>query len=432
MMQPEASSRAVGRPIGERRRYGRAAVNRLLLYRTEPHGLLQGGRLTSLSHSGASIALKEPLAAGTQLWIEIPATSPAGSAFVTPADVVWVHPGDGRPCVAGIAFERRPVPNVAPVRGHETTRPAQLPSPRPPGKPALPISPKHRSKSALAAGTFVLLFALLVVLLALLWPQVALPGSTPRRIPEARLESRAINLDHLQLAVDEDSPEPLPPTMPGSRYGLGSSTPRSSSIGAGVVLVAKAGPAGDVSEVAPFAVPASSAKVPTLAGVLPTGAPPMEGRAGVRAVPVTGSGPMASESPLGTVAGGADLIRLEVHTDEFLVWVLRGDEIVHAYPIGIGQQDSTPRGTYYIANKLEQPAWFNRGDPVSPGDPRNPIGDYWMGLGDANGATQYGFHPTSDPAVGGSRRSEGCIRLRPEDAAALFELCEVGTQVVVI
>lgn len=133
-----------------------------------------------------------------------------------------------------------------------------------------------------------------------------------------------------------------------------------------------------------------------------------------------------------TAHGAAAELRIEIHKRERLLWVFDGARPLAALPVGLGAEGSTPEGRFHIANKLEDPYWYNRGDPIPPGDPRNPLGRYWIGLGDAHGATPYGLHAAQDPAAIGNDTSRGCVHLRPEDAAYLFGLCPTGTEVEIL
>jgi L,D-transpeptidase ErfK/SrfK len=58
---------------------------------------------------------------------------------------------------------------------------------------------------------------------------------------------------------------------------------------------------------------------------------------------------------------------------------------------------------------------------VAPG-PKNPLGAFWIGL-DRPG---YGIHGTNAPASIYRFQTHGCIRLHPEDVAALFQTVPVG------
>ena len=114
------------------------------------------------------------------------------------------------------------------------------------------------------------------------------------------------------------------------------------------------------------------------------------------------------------------------------------------YPVGIGKMGrTTPLGQTYITAKIEHPSWYPpesirkehaaAGDPlpavVGPG-PDNPLGDYKIRLAFGNGT--YEIHGTNNPTAVGLAITHGCIRMYPEDVAALFPLLPVGTSVRLI
>lgn len=127
----------------------------------------------------------------------------------------------------------------------------------------------------------------------------------------------------------------------------------------------------------------------------------------------------------------AEGVRIEVSTSEYLLRLVDGDAVIATYPVGLGFGDATPLGTFTIANMIENPDWYNRGNVVKAGDPDNPLGDYWMGLGEGGDATSYGIHPTDEAESIGKNQSRGCIRMRPADAAEVFSSCQVGTPVTI-
>jgi len=126
----------------------------------------------------------------------------------------------------------------------------------------------------------------------------------------------------------------------------------------------------------------------------------------------------------------ADL-QLEVDTRSFVLTVKKNGSTIHQFPIGLGRFSTTPNGNFQIANKLSNPDWIDGGTVVPYGDPRNPIGDYWMGLGVNAVPTSYGIHPTEDSASIGKTESQGCVRMRPADAESLFRLVPIGTPVTI-
>ncbi len=117
---------------------------------------------------------------------------------------------------------------------------------------------------------------------------------------------------------------------------------------------------------------------------------------------------------------------------------------VISYPVSIGKMDwRTPLGLTHVIQKQKDPTWYPpesvrkehaaAGDPlparVAPG-PDNPLGAYAMRLAAGNGT--YLIHGTNNPIAVGLAVTHGCIRMYPEDVAALFPLIPVGTPVRLI
>ncbi len=119
--------------------------------------------------------------------------------------------------------------------------------------------------------------------------------------------------------------------------------------------------------------------------------------------------------------------------------------VVITYPVSIGKMDwKTPLGETHVIQKQKHPVWIPtesvrkehiaNGDPLPPGPvkpgPDNPLGDYAMRLAAGNGT--YLIHGTNNPMAVGMAITHGCIRMYPEDVAALFPLIPVGTKVWLI
>jgi L,D-transpeptidase ErfK/SrfK len=124
----------------------------------------------------------------------------------------------------------------------------------------------------------------------------------------------------------------------------------------------------------------------------------------------------------------------------------RGHErpVVITYPVSIGKMDwRTPLGDTRVIAKIKHPAWYPpesirkehaaNGDPlpkvVGPG-PANPLGDFALRLAAGNG--EYMIHGTNNPTAVGMAVTHGCIRMYPEDVAALFALVPTATPVRLI
>jgi lipoprotein-anchoring transpeptidase ErfK/SrfK len=113
---------------------------------------------------------------------------------------------------------------------------------------------------------------------------------------------------------------------------------------------------------------------------------------------------------------------------------------VTSYPVGLGQDDSTPVGTWMIEphRKLKHPTYYSpRGEGViAADDPKNPLGGYWIGLtgteGQAIGKMSYGIHGTIDPNSIGKQSSMGCIRMGAADIAMVFDMMVEGKSMVVV
>ena len=99
---------------------------------------------------------------------------------------------------------------------------------------------------------------------------------------------------------------------------------------------------------------------------------------------------------------------------------------VKHFRVGLGADDSTPCGKWRIATKLENPTYYppRSGRVVSADDPKNPLGERWIGLtgisGDAVGQFRYGIHGTIENDSIGKSVSLGCIRMYNEDVESLY------------
>lgn len=123
-----------------------------------------------------------------------------------------------------------------------------------------------------------------------------------------------------------------------------------------------------------------------------------------------------------------------VHKSEYRLDLFLGEPgeriLVASFPVGHGEENSTPEGLYQVRkdSKLINPAWTNprTQERVSADDPENPIGEHWIGLegvSDAVRAVQsLGIHGTTELDSIGEMRSMGCVRMRAEDVALMYEV----------
>ncbi len=101
---------------------------------------------------------------------------------------------------------------------------------------------------------------------------------------------------------------------------------------------------------------------------------------------------------------------------------------VRSFPVGLGEEDSTPPGMWVLSGKVQNPSWTNprTRQSYAADDPTNPIGEFWIGLQGTEEGTKdkrgYGIHGTVEPESIGRMMSMGCIRLRHDDIALLFKM----------
>ncbi|MCA9278369.1 MAG: L,D-transpeptidase family protein [Phycisphaeraceae bacterium] len=134
----------------------------------------------------------------------------------------------------------------------------------------------------------------------------------------------------------------------------------------------------------------------------------------------------------------------EVIKSKFRVDIYSGDpdnrqgwRYVRSFPVGLGEHGSTPSGRFVVKlnSKLVDPYWINprTGERFTADNPENPIGEYWIGLqglGESEHETGYGLHGTVDPDSIGQEKSMGCVRMRDDDIAFVYELLSEKVSIV--
>ena len=132
----------------------------------------------------------------------------------------------------------------------------------------------------------------------------------------------------------------------------------------------------------------------------------------------------------------------EVIKGEFVLNVYAGtgnDRVmVASFPCGLGENDGTPTGTFRVrkGSKLVDPSWVNprTGEKFASNDPKNPIGERWIGLEGTTPETArftgYGIHGTTEPQSIGKQMSMGCVRLGDSEVQVVYEL--IGEQSTVV
>jgi len=130
--------------------------------------------------------------------------------------------------------------------------------------------------------------------------------------------------------------------------------------------------------------------------------------------------------------------RAVVHKKSYLIDVYLGEALLKSFPVGLGVDGSTPTGEWRIKNKLENPTYYppRGGAIVAADDPRNPLGERWIGLegvsGEAASQERYGIHGTNEPDSIGKSVSLGCIRMHNADVEQLYIYLVEGRSTVTV
>jgi len=140
-------------------------------------------------------------------------------------------------------------------------------------------------------------------------------------------------------------------------------------------------------------------------------------------------------------------MRLKVVHGPFHASISKSDHLMHVYlqdiyvrtfRVALGTNGGTPTGRWLVSNHQKNPGWTDprTGKRWHPDDPKNPIGEYWIGLegkeGEAVGALSYGIHGTIEPKTIGQDVSLGCVRLAPDDIAMVYRLLVPGKSHVTV
>ncbi|MEP7345920.1 MAG: L,D-transpeptidase family protein [Gemmatimonadaceae bacterium] len=126
-----------------------------------------------------------------------------------------------------------------------------------------------------------------------------------------------------------------------------------------------------------------------------------------------------------------EALRLSVSMANHGLTAFVGETAVAAYWIGLGKESRTPRDTFVIQVKQEDPAWFNGTRTIPFGDAENVLGTRWMGFEPKDGAHGFGIHGTAHPESIGKDESMGCVRMRNAEVEELFEYVPRGTRVAI-
>jgi len=122
------------------------------------------------------------------------------------------------------------------------------------------------------------------------------------------------------------------------------------------------------------------------------------------------------------------VFRIMVDKSQNKLFLIKNDEVVKAYDVSTGLNNSTPVGRFTIQEKLEKPVWFKIGAAVAPDDPEYELGTRWMGLS----VEGYGIHGTKNPRTIGQQVTKGCVRMLNGEVEELFDIVPSGTEVIIV
>lgn len=133
-------------------------------------------------------------------------------------------------------------------------------------------------------------------------------------------------------------------------------------------------------------------------------------------------------TPVAAATQQSDSPKVVINLPSRTLQLYYGNIISKEYPVAIGKPSTpTPLGSYYIVNKERNPTWIPPGrDYVVLSGPDNPLGYRWMEF-----LPLYGIHGTNAPWTIGMAVSNGCVRMREEDAEELYEIVILGTPITI-
>ncbi len=116
-----------------------------------------------------------------------------------------------------------------------------------------------------------------------------------------------------------------------------------------------------------------------------------------------------------------------VTLSDFELVIHHNGQYVRGYRVCIGKNGSSPVGKFKILNKVTNPQYTDPDGKVFSGtDPKNPLGKFWLDLGES-----YGIHGTIEPNSIGKAESRGCIRLMNDDVAEVYDILDVSSEVII-
>ena len=129
---------------------------------------------------------------------------------------------------------------------------------------------------------------------------------------------------------------------------------------------------------------------------------------------------------------------LMLNVPELRLYDFRAGPVPDVYAVAVGDAaDPTPLGEFRVGGKRTDPVWtvpasIRAEKPYLPAQvppgPENPLGGYWMTVGN----TSYGIHGTNVRWSIGRMATHGCVRLYEDDVRRLYERTPSGTRLRIV
>jgi L,D-transpeptidase ErfK/SrfK len=129
---------------------------------------------------------------------------------------------------------------------------------------------------------------------------------------------------------------------------------------------------------------------------------------------------------------------LVLNVPELRLYDFRAGPVPDVYAVAVGDAaDPTPLGEFRVGGKRTDPVWtvpasIRAEKPYLPAQippgPENPLGGYWMTVGN----TSYGIHGTNVRWSIGRMSTHGCVRLYEDDVRRLYERTPSGTRLRIV
>jgi len=106
-----------------------------------------------------------------------------------------------------------------------------------------------------------------------------------------------------------------------------------------------------------------------------------------------------------------------VYLGRFELVLRLGDRYAGRFPIGIGTDNPQLEGSHTLRKKILDPPYIAADCKFEPGDPNNPLGKFWLELGD-----RLAIHGTNDVKNLRRANGRGTICLGPRDIEDLYDI----------